>query len=200
MQTTPQSTTNTQQGPAPSSHRGLVRNRHRPLYRLYKQDPSAAWITDGARTSDAVATSTDPLHGELLIGTSHPLRAPLAMHKAVGGDHDGPNPGDYLSAALAGCFDRTMRMVANRLDLPIVSLSVAVSAEVDVRGTLCVDPSVPVGFQKMVITVDVCLADGIAPQALTMLLEATEHSCIVSQTLRGGVDIEVRCPSAPASP
>ena len=199
MQTTPQTATNAGQSPATPSHRGLVRNRHRPLYRLYRQNPEAAWITDGARTSEANATSTDPLHGELIIGTSRPLRAPLAMHSAVGGDHDGPNPGDYLAAALAGCFDRTMRMVANRLDLPLVSLAVAVNAEVDVRGTLCVDPSVPVGFQKMVVTVDVCLGDGIAPQALTMLLQATEHSCVVAQTLRGGVDIEVRCPNAPAS-
>ena len=85
------------------------------------------------------------------------------------------------------------------LDLPLVSLCVAVRAEIDVRGTLCVDPSVPVGFQKMVITVDVCLGDDIAAQALTMLLAATEHSCVVFQTLRGGVEIEVRCPNDPAS-
>lgn len=179
------------EAPDATNFRRFMRNRHRPLFRLYKDDPTEARIVDGARTSDDVATSSDPIHGELVIGTSQPHRAPLAIHSAVGGDHDGPNPGDYLAAALAGCFDRTMRIVANRLDIGIESLSVAVGAEIDVRGTLCIDTSVPVGFQRLTVKADVRLQEGASPHALDILRTATEHSCVVLQTLRGGVDVEV---------
>jgi len=172
--------------------KGMMNRRHHPLVRLYREEPAAARIVDGARTAEGCAARNDPIHGELVIGTSQPLTAPLSIHSAVGGDHDGPNPGDYLSAALAGCFDSTMRIIANRLGIELEELSVSVRAEVDVRGTLCVAPDVPVGFQKLSLSVRARPAPGTAEQAMQMLLTATEHSCVVLQTLRGGVDVGLR--------
>jgi uncharacterized OsmC-like protein len=180
-----------------SNNKEMMQKRHRPLIRQYKQEPAAAWITDGARTADGSLRRHDPVHGELIIGTSQPLSAPLSVHSAVGGDHDGPNPGDYLSAALVGCFDSTMRIIANRLGIVLEELSVAVSAEVDVRGTLRVSPDVPVGFQRMSLTVHARPAPQTSPQAMKMLLAATEQSCIVMQTLRAGVAVELQTAHQP---
>ncbi len=168
----------------------MMRDRQRPLMRLYRQEPAAAVIHDGARTVSGALDRNDPIHGELLIGTSQPLTAPLSIHSAVGGEHDGPNPGDYLSAALVGCFDATMRIIADRMGIVLESLSVSVKATVDVRGTLCVSPEVPVAFQKMQLSVDAKPAEGTPPQAMEMLLAAAEHCCVVMQTLRGGVEVE----------
>lgn len=130
------------------------------------------------------------MHGELSIGTSNPHTAPLSIHSAVGGDHDGPNPGDYLSAALVGCFDTTLRIVADRIGVAFEALEVEARAEVDVCGTLRVDPTVPVGFQRIALSVRAVLADGAPPNLLPKLIAAAEHSCVVLQTLRNGVRVD----------
>ena len=88
----------------------MMRDRHRPLVERYKASPETARIRDGARTTPLSEHGCDPVHGQLVIGTSNPITAPVSIHSAVGGDHDGPNPGDYLAAALASCFDSTMRV------------------------------------------------------------------------------------------
>ena len=199
MTTTTTTTTTTPNRTAESAApRSTMHSRQRPLMRLYKQEPAAAWIADGARTIDSDARKDDPVHGELLIGTSEPITVPLSLHSAVGGDHDGPNPGDFLSAALAGCLDSTIRVIANRLGVVLDELSVSVKAEVDVRGTLCVSADVPVGFQRMTLSVHAVPADGTRPEAMTMLYAAAEHCCVVLQTLRNGVQVDTILPDAPA--
>ena len=190
MTTTP-STQTTLPGPE-SDTIGMMKRRQRPLMRLYSQEPAAAWIQDGACTMPGALHRHDPVHGELRIGTAAPITAPLSVHSAVGGDHDGPNPGDYLSAALVGCFDSTLRIVANRLGIVLEELHVSAKAEVDVRGTLCVAAEVPVGFQRMTLVVHAVPAAGTPPEAMKMLLAATEHCCVVLQTLRSGVPVETR--------
>lgn len=169
---------------------GMMRKRQLPLTRLYRDDPEAAWISDGARTVSGALHRTDPIHGELLIGTSQSLTAPVSIHSAVGGDHDGPNPGDYLAAALVACVDSTMRIIADRLGIALEDLSVSVRADIDVRGTLCVSGDVPVGFQHIALSIQVRPAEGTRPEAVSMLIQATEHCCVVLQTLRNGVTVE----------
>lgn len=169
----------------------MMRTRQRPLMRLYRQEPKAAQIVDGARTVPGAHRRHDAVHGELSIGTSNPIVAPLSIHSAVGGDHDGPNPGDYLGAALVGCFNSTLRVIADRLGIEIVDLNIEAKCEVDVRGTLCVDPDVPVGFTRIALSVDVVPAEGTPPEMIDMLIAGTEHCCVVLQTLKGGVKIDL---------
>jgi uncharacterized OsmC-like protein len=166
-----------------------VRERQDPLRERYKTAPEEARITDRARTKDGL--QTDPFHGRVVPGSQdYGIVWPFAIHKAVGGDHDGPNPGDMLCAALAACLDSTIRMIAGRLGVRLASLEVVVEADVDVRGTLVVDRSVPVGFQKMRCNVRLEAAEGTDPEILKRLLAAAEHSCVNLQTLRSGVSIE----------
>ena len=158
--------------------------------RLYRKEPEAARITDGACTAPGHVDRNDPIHSELMIGTSQPLAAPVSIHSAVGGDHDGPNPGDYLCAALVGCFDTTLRIIADRFGVAIASLSVSAKAEVDTRGTLCVDPDVPVAFQRIALSVRLQVP-GVPKANLEMLVAGTEHCCVVLRTLQGGVPIDI---------
>jgi uncharacterized OsmC-like protein len=120
--------------------------------------------------------------------------APLqfGIHRAVGGFHDYPNPGDLLSAALASCFDSTLRMIAEHLGVRLESLEVKVDAECDVRGCLMVERTVPVGFQRMLCNVRLQPKDDIGEETLKMLLAAAEHSCVVMQTLRNGVAVQTQ--------
>lgn len=166
-----------------------VRSRQDPLRERYKTAPAEAMITDHARTKDG--TRIDPFHGRVVPGSKdYGIDWPFGIHHAVGGYHDGPNPGDILCAALATCLDSTIRMIAGRLGVRLLELEVDVEANVDVRGTLIVDRSVPVGFQKMRCSARLQPAEGTDPELVKRLLAAAEHSCIVLQTLRSGIPVE----------
>jgi len=132
-----------------------------------------------------------------LEGDNHVLQADdddwsFGIHRAVGGYHDAPNPGDILSAALAACLYSTTRMVADRVGIPLPALEVSASAEVDVRGTLMVDRTVPVAFQRMRCVVRGEVPSGVSAEQLKLLSQTAEHCCVVLQTLTPGVEVETR--------
>jgi len=165
-----------------------VRSRQDPLRKHYKVSPEDARITDRAITTGG--TGLDPFHGKVVPGSEdYGIVWPFGIHRAVGGDHDLPNPGDILSAALAACLDSTIRLIAARMGVYLTSLSVEVAADVDVRGCLLVDREVPVGFQEMRCHVALEATNGTDPQLVQMLLAASENNCVVLQTLRSGVRI-----------
>lgn len=167
----------------------IMETRQQPLAKTYKKHPTRAWVTDVARTQ---WRTDDPLHGGILFGPDECGPYPIAVHAAVGGDGDGPVPGDVLCGALASCLDSTVRVVSDRFRAGLERLSVHVTAEVDVRGTLCLDPEVPVAFQRMTVEVDLVLSEGTPARLRDRILETAEHCCVVYQTLRRALPIEMR--------
>jgi uncharacterized OsmC-like protein len=108
---------------------------------------------------------------------------------AVGGDHDLPNPGDLLCAALAVCGDGSIRMIADLLDIPILDLRVEVTGDVDIRGCLAIDRSVRVGFRSMTCRVQLRVPSDIDPKRVSTLQKQAEQSCVNLDTLRSGVPV-----------
>jgi len=166
-----------------------VQERQRPLRAQYKTDPGAAWITDHARTRGS--DPRDPFHFVVEPMDNCGAQLPVGVHRALGGLHDAPTPGDILCAALAACQESAIRMVANLLGVELVSLSVAVAADVDVRGTLGMDRQVPVGFQAMRCDVHLKAREGTPPELLDKLRATAERSCVVLQTLRQPPAVQV---------
>jgi uncharacterized OsmC-like protein len=167
-----------------------MRARQEPLRHRFRQRPADARVTDEART--ASHPPDDVLHGTVVPGNREdatPVR--YGVHWAVGGLHDLPVPGDLLCAALAACAESTLRIVASRMGLSLEHLSCTVIADVDVRGTLAIDPTVDVGFQRITVRVDL-RAPTVPAEALRLLVAAAERSCVVLQTLRQGVAVEFR--------
>lgn len=160
-----------------------MRQRQSPLRSLYASDPDQAWITDSATTSSDDVDTAQAIHGQVAIGNGTPVKLDTGNHVAIGGDSDLPNPGEILAAALAACLDSTVRIIANLTEVRITHLEVAVDFKVDVRGTLMVDRTVPVGFQEAEVCVHM-LADGASDAQLDMVLKAAEKCCVVMQTLR----------------
>jgi uncharacterized OsmC-like protein len=119
------------------------------------------------------------------------LEWPTGIHRAVGGNHDLPNPGNILSAALTICLDSTIRMIANLMEIELAYLQVKVSASADVRGTLVVDREVPVQFQEMSCEIEIRAADQTSPQKLQKLIQAAKYSSVNLQTLRQGVPVQI---------
>lgn len=160
----------------------IVRDAQAPLRELYKQTATLAMVTDHARTCGT--NPADPFHSTVEPMDGCGVSVPIGVHRAVGGPHDAPTPGDMLCAALAACQDSALRMVANRLGIEILRLEVRVTAHVDVRGTLGMEPSVPVGFQSMTCDIDLIVRNDTPDKLLNSLRNAAQRSCVVQQTLQ----------------
>lgn len=169
-----------------------VRDRQRPLRELYRTTPAEAISRKWARTSAAHVAIDDLFHGEVEVGDGYGVDFRFGLDRKVGGLHDLPNPGDMLLATLAACFDSTVRMIADILGAELVDLSVRVTGDVDLRGTLMMDPEVPVGFRQIVCEVDVRAADGTDPEVVQTLVGLAEACCVTLQSLRAGVAVETR--------
>jgi uncharacterized OsmC-like protein len=167
----------------------MVKARQDPLYARYRETPGKAWITDHATAS---SFGSDPFHGVVVAGDGRAPPLNFGIHRAIGGDHDLPNPGDLLCASLAACLDATLRMIAGRMNVELASLEVSVSAFADVRGCLMVDRGTPVGFQRIEADVHIKAADGADPAKVGALVSAAERSCVILQTLRSNLPIEAR--------
>jgi len=163
-----------------------VVKRHNRLKEIYDDNPQKASIVDSAVVEGE--NLDDPFHSKVLMNDE--LKSPLktGLHRAVGGDHDYPNPGDILCAALAVCLESTLGMIADRLEIELDHTKVSVEAIVDVRGTLKFDTSVPVGFQKMTMEVELG-SDNAGEKVLNTLFGAAVKSCVVYQTLKPGIPI-----------
>ena len=166
---------------------GFVKARHDALGARYREAPGDARICDSART--VFNPAQDAFHGAVRAGEHDLGEVRFGVHRALGGDHDLPNPGDLLCAALATCLDATLRMIADRLAIPIGFLEVRVTGELDARGPLKIEPTVPAGFQAMTCRVTLEPAGDVAEPQVAMLMAAAEQCCVVLNTLRNGVNV-----------
>jgi len=154
----------------------------KPLKVKYKQAPELAMVVDHAKTSGELPS--DPFHSRVEPMEGCGVLVPVGVHAAVGGKHDAPTPGDLLCAALAACQDSAIRMVANLLGIELLELEVRVTATADMRGTMAMDRSVPVGFQAMSCDVKMKVQEGTQPRQVERLQVAAEQCCVVQQTLK----------------
>lgn len=167
-----------------------VQDAQAPLRSLYKNTPALAMVIDHARSCGI--DPADPFHSLVEPMDGCGVSVPVGVHRAVGGLHDAPTPGDLLCAALAACQDSAVRMVANRLGVEIISLQVRVTAQVDVRGALGMDPEVPVGFQSMSCDIDLNVREGTPAKLQETLQIAAKRCCVVQQTLRNPPPVVTR--------
>jgi len=164
----------------------IVQKRHLVLYEKYQNDSTSAWITDSA---EVVGMNLhDPFRTSVSINDKMKIPFKIGVHKAVGGDHDFPNPGDLLCASLASCFESTIRLIANKLKIKLIETKIYTTAQVDVRGTLMVDTSVPVEFQSIHIDA-LIIAKNTNEKLLHTLINGAKRSCIVYQTIQKGTPI-----------
>jgi len=166
----------------------VVKSRHEKLSLIYKQQPDRAWITD---TAEVVGENLeDPFRTTVVVNTDLKVPFKIGVHRAVGGDHDYPNPGDMLCATLASCMESTTRMIANRFNIILNKTRVKVSAFVDVRGTLRLNIDTPVEFQSMHVDFEI-EAYNLSDKELKKFIGAVKKSCIIYQTLKKGTPITV---------
>lgn len=163
------------------------RDRQRTLKQQYRDDP------EQTRQLSAVhsVTPDDAEPGKVRIAIDNPAGVGLDIgaHVSVGGSEDVGCSGDYFLASLAGCYEITLRLVAAASKIEINRLDLRVEGDWDARGTLGLDPDVPVGFTDIRIIMEL---DAEGPDdRLAKLPELTERYCVVSQTLKHPPRVEV---------
>ena len=167
----------------------IVHQRHLVLNEKYLKDSTTAWITDSAEVIGI--NLHDPFRTSVSINNKMKVPFKIGVHNAVGGDHDFPNPGDLLCASLASCFESTIRLISNKLGIELIETKINATAQVDVRGTLMFDKSVPVEFQSMHIDA-LIIAKNTTEKLLHQLIEGAKRSCIVYQTIKKGTPITLK--------
>jgi len=156
----------------------------RGRYRVY---PEEACIRKRAYT--VWAGGQDAVHGTVAAGDGYGASWSFGIDRAVGGDHDAPNPAEMLCAALAACEHATIRMIAEVLGVVLERLEVEATGTVDVRGCLAVDPGVPVGLPALECRVNMVVAAGTHSRSCEKLKAGAEACCINLATLRAGVPV-----------
>lgn len=159
-----------------------LRERQAPLKARYEQDPASARLTTTVRS---VTEGTEPTRVRVATerqGERAPHAWDVGAHPMAGGDGELACSGDLFLASLAACQEITVRMVAAAMGIPLRSVAVTVEGDADFRGTMGVDPEVPVGYQA--IRTEIAI-DADAPEdRLQRLARRAERYCVVSATLR----------------
>jgi len=153
-----------------------------PIKERYKTDPKAAIITlkaNGTLDDTSIACKVETGRALAIAG----------LHPLAGGSGLQLCSGDMLLEALVACAGVTLKTVAAALDVQLRSGAVSAEGDLDARGALGVAKDAPVGFTHIRLRFDL---DTDAPQEkLDQLLKLTERYCVVYQTIRNGLPVEI---------
>ncbi|MFW6265840.1 MAG: OsmC family protein [Halanaeroarchaeum sp.] len=150
-----------------------------PLKAEYETNPEAAKIT---------LTATGEQHDDVRSCSVDIGRAiyEAELHEGAAGPGTGACSGDLLLGALAACAQLTAQAVADAFGAD-VEIETDVSGDLDLRGTLGIDPDVPVVFQG--IELEYTVHGDVEPETAAALERYAERYCVVYRTLVGGVDV-----------
>lgn len=152
-----------------------------PIKEQYRENPEKALITlrSKATVSEGISFS---------IETSKAL-VTAGLHPATGGSGMLVCSGDMLLDALAACAGVTFKAVATALNVEIQSASADAEGDLDFTGTLGVDKSASVGFKSIRLKFNI--QSNASEEQIQTLTKLTERYCVVYQTLKQGVDINL---------
>jgi uncharacterized OsmC-like protein len=160
-----------------------LRGLQAPLKIKYRDSPDTALVTLKAEGDLDVAGIACRIEtGRALVEAG--------LHPATGGSGLQACSGDMLLEALIACAGVTLKAVATALDFRLNGGRVHAEGDLDFRGTLGIERTVPVGFRDIRLTF--ALATDEPQDRIDTLLKLTERYCVVLQTLRNPPAIEVR--------
>lgn len=162
--------------------RAELRGIQGPIKAHYREEPGAAGIVltaQGELGNEGVSCSVST--GKALVEAG--------LHPSTGGDGTLACSGDMLLEALVACAGVTMRAVAINRGIIIDSGTVRAEGDLDMRGTLGMDPTVPVGFTDIRLTFDV--QTSASEEDVAALVATTERYCVVLQTLLNSPRVNV---------
>ena len=106
-----------------------------------------------------------------------------------GGTDTAANPAEVLLGALGASIEVTTRAYAAYLGIPLTSVSVELSGNLDIRGFFDTDPAVRAGFDAIEAKVKIVSSAGATE--IERLLAKVDRCCPVLETLRNGTKLEL---------
>ncbi|HEU5001529.1 MAG TPA: OsmC family protein [Actinomycetota bacterium] len=169
--------------------RAALRSIQGPLKARYREDPAAAFVVlraEGELGDEGVSCS---------VRTGKAL-AEAGLHPTTGGDGTLLCSGDMLLEALVACAGVTFRAVAINRGIEVQGGTVRAEGDLDMRGTLGMDPDVAVGFSNIRLSFD--LRTNASAEEVESLVATTERYCVVLQTLLRNPEVTVSAGQSPA--
>ncbi len=153
-----------------------------PLKQRYRDEPDAARIpahAEAVLSLDDVAAAVPSWQGETVAG----------LHESAGGSGKLACSADMLLQALVACAGVTLKAVATAYGVTIRSAKVTADGVWDVRGTLGIDKTAPVGITDIALRFEI---DSDADDAkLQRMIDTTERYCVIFQTLKSPPKLSV---------
>ncbi len=114
---------------------------------------------------------------------------------SLGGTDKGPNPVEYILAALGGCINVLVASFADNFDVEVEDVKVHLEGDLDPDGFLGKNPNVRPGYEEIRYEI---ILDSPSPQEnIDALIAHVEKVCPVKDTLTGTNVINTK--SKPAS-
>ncbi|MDN5798241.1 MAG: OsmC family protein [Intrasporangium sp.] len=151
-------------------------------------------------THETAAPTTEPqlirpeVRTTLVTGTATQVRVEASSRsftidepESLGGTDKGANPVEHLLAALGACQVITFQVWAQKLDIQLDEVDIALAGEIDLRGFFGLAEGVRPGFES--IDVSVQLSGPETPERYDELTQAVEEHCPVLDGLGNTVPV-----------
>lgn len=145
-------------------------------------DASQAAVTFQARSQLADGFRSNVAIRQFSVAVDEP--------PALAGQDTAPNPVEYILAALGSCQEITYRLYADALGIPLNSVSVRLSGDIDLRGFFNIDPKIRPGYQR--IRAEVFIDSPAAEADIARLKKAVDRHCPVLDILRNPTPVELQ--------
>jgi len=133
------------------------------------------------------ASSENPT--KVVVETPGGFKMTVDEPEKLGGTNDGPNPVEYVLAALSGCLNVVGNMVAKEMGIDMKGLSFKVSGELDPARFMGKSEEVRAGYQEINVEIEAdCDAD---EDVLEEWLETVESRCPVSDNLANATPVNI---------
>lgn len=106
---------------------------------------------------------------------------------SLGGTDKGATPVEHLLAALGSCQVITFQVWADKLDIAVDEIDIALTGEIDLRGFFGIDPAVRPGFSSIEVAVQ--LSGPETEERYQELVDAVEQHCPVLDGLGNKVPV-----------
>lgn len=120
-----------------------------------------------------------------VLSTAHINKHEILIDEppALGGTDKGPNPVEYILAALGGCINVLVVSFAEQFEVEVKDVNVELEGDLDPDGFLGINPNVRVGYEEIRYTIHL---DSPSPQEkIAALIAHVEKVCPVKDTLTG---------------
>ena len=162
------------------------RERQAALKTVYRVQPAEAFKVY------RVTAEIDVPAQIVRMETGHGPTVEAGLHPLAGGEPGTTCAAEMLLEALAGCVGITFSAVAGAMRLPLQNVSLTVEGDVDFRGTLGIDRTVPVGLLAIRMVFSLPSASMLDDAQQTRLKETTDRYCVVRQSLNPAIPVELR--------